>query len=110
MKPVERFAISFAFLLLIGTDVTTGQSTNEAKKELTLLQNQWTTARINHDVGFLDKFYAKDLQLNIMDGDGSVVARKDDIALFASGVIKPRRLKTETWKSKSTGIPRSWQG
>jgi hypothetical protein len=40
MKPVERFAISFAFLLLIGTDVTTGQSTNEAKKELTLLQNQ----------------------------------------------------------------------
>ena len=87
MRSFERRAIFFAFLVLIGTTVATGQSTDEAKKEMTQLQSAWATARISHDIAFLDKFYAKDLQLNVMDG--SVAARKDDIALFASGVIKP---------------------
>jgi ketosteroid isomerase-like protein len=52
----------------------------QTEKELRALQDEWAVARIKGDVDFLERFYAQELRLQVMDG--SVVERKDDIAMF----------------------------
>jgi ketosteroid isomerase-like protein len=52
----------------------------QTEKELRALQDEWALARIKGDVDFLERFYAQELRLQVMDG--SVVERKDDIAMF----------------------------
>jgi ketosteroid isomerase-like protein len=52
----------------------------QTEKELRTLQDEWAVARIKGDVEFLERFYAQELRLQVMDG--SVVERKDDIAMF----------------------------
>ena len=68
-------------LLMLGCAQKSGQvDAAQTDKELRTLQDEWAVARIKGDVDFLERFYAQELQLQVMDG--SVVARKDDIATF----------------------------
>ena len=52
----------------------------QTERDLLRLQDEWATARIKGDVAFLERFYAQDLRLQV--ASGSVVDRKDDIAMF----------------------------
>ena len=52
----------------------------QTEKELRACQDEWAVARIKGDLDFLERFYAQELRLQVMDG--SVVERKDDIAMF----------------------------
>ena len=52
----------------------------QTEKELRALQDEWAEARVKGDVAFLERFYAQELRFQV--ADGSVVERKDDIALF----------------------------
>ena len=52
----------------------------QAKNDLLALQDQWAEARVKGDTAFLERLYAPELRLQVMDG--SVVKRQDDIALF----------------------------
>jgi len=63
----------------------TSQKSIEA--EITQLEDDWRTARIKGDTAFLETFYAKDLVIQGMNG--SALPRDQDIALFATGQIKP---------------------
>ena len=69
----------------------------QTEKELRALQDEWAAARIKGDVNFLERFYAQELRLQVMDG--SVVERKDDIAMFDrirrgdQDTIKPSYIK-----------------
>ena len=58
-----------------------------AEAELRALEIQWAQARVDNDTVFLERFYAPELKLQ--NNDGSVIAREDDIALFAAHRIKP---------------------
>lgn len=79
---------SIAALGLLGLLLSTPGATQQVgqlnvaqtEKELFSLQDEWAAARIKGDVEFLERFYAKDLRLQVMDG--SVVERKADIAMF----------------------------
>jgi ketosteroid isomerase-like protein len=68
----------------------------ETEKELINLQNEWATARIKGDVAFLERLYAKEFRITAMDG--SVVDRARDIAVFASGEMKPQAINDENMK------------
>jgi uncharacterized protein (TIGR02246 family) len=77
-----------------GWRIAAGQLTKEspqrpadAERQVIQLEDQWREARMKGDTGFLERFYAPDLKLQT--ADGRVVDRNEDIALFASGDIKP---------------------
>ncbi|QDE39003.1 nuclear transport factor 2 family protein [Luteibacter pinisoli] len=61
---------------------------DSAEQEVTRLEDAWRTARIHGDTAFLERVYARDLEIGTMDGNA--VPRDQDIALFASGDIKPK--------------------
>jgi len=67
--------------------------TADQQQELTRLEEQWRTARINGDVGFLESLYAPELKLT--GTDGSIIDRDADIAGFRSGAIKPDSIERE---------------
>jgi ketosteroid isomerase-like protein len=52
------------------------------------MEDAWRKARIAGDTAFLEQFYAKEGRIQGMDGQ--VQSRTADIALFASGKIKPK--------------------
>ena len=88
-------------LLMSGCAHQSGQAdAAQTEKELRTLQDEWAVARIKGDVDFLERFYAQDLRLQVMDG--SVVERKDDIAMFDrirrgdQDTIKPESIRTWT--------------
>jgi ketosteroid isomerase-like protein len=70
-----------------------------AERELLALHEQWARARIDGDVAFLERFYGRELRLNVMNGD--VTTRAQDIALFdrkgkdPSQVIVPEFLRDD---------------
>lgn len=74
----------FVVLALRPAVATTSAS---AEAEITRLEDDWRTARIKGDTVFLEHFYAKDLVIQGMNG--SALPRDEDIALFASGQIRP---------------------
>ena len=60
----------------------------QASQELFLqLQHQWAEARKHADVNFLEKFYAKEFTVGLMNGGES--SRSEDISMFSSGDLKP---------------------
>jgi len=64
----------------VSRPATTPTSGSQAERELRTLHEQWARARIDGDVIFLERFYGRELQLNVMNGD--VTTRAQDIALF----------------------------
>jgi ketosteroid isomerase-like protein len=80
--------IKFAALLTCLADVAAAQTPDTIQDEITKSEDAWRHARIAGDVAFLDRFYASEGRIQGMDG--KVQSRADDIALFASGKIKPK--------------------
>jgi ketosteroid isomerase-like protein len=76
---------------LIGVAVPAGASartTDAARSEITKAEDDWRKARIAGDTAFLERFYAAEGRIQGMDG--KVQSRAADIALFASGKIRPK--------------------
>jgi ketosteroid isomerase-like protein len=51
------------------------------------LQRDWAKARKNADMQFLDRFYAREFTVGVMNGAES--SRAQDLAMFSSGDLKP---------------------
>jgi Domain of unknown function (DUF4440) len=79
-----------AVLVLVVALPCFGQTVADAEKELARIEGDWPTARLNGDVGFLERLYAPELR--ITGTDGSIIERNADIAGFASGAIKPESI------------------
>jgi ketosteroid isomerase-like protein len=54
------------------------------------LQHDWAEARKAQDVAFLERFYATEFTVGLMNGGES--AREQDIAMFRSHDLKPRMI------------------
>lgn len=63
------------------------QTTAAARQQITKAEDDWRKARIAGDTAFLDRFYAAEGRIQGMDG--KVQSRAADIALFATGKIRP---------------------
>lgn len=74
-------------LCLVLTTPGWAQSLGETEKELLRIQDEWAAARVNRDVPYLERLYAREFRVHAMNG--SVVSRQADIAAFASGDLKP---------------------
>jgi ketosteroid isomerase-like protein len=81
------FAAVLAFVVALPC---LGQTVADAEQELARIEGDWRTARLNGDVGFLERLYAPELR--ITGTDGSIIERNADIAGFASGAIKPESI------------------
>jgi ketosteroid isomerase-like protein len=80
-------------MLAMGADA---QADSQAETELIALQNAWAKARIERNVGFLERLYAKEFWITSMNG--SVVTRAEDIGVFASGDMKPETIIDDDMK------------
>lgn len=72
------------------------QTSSPVEAELLALQNEWAKARIEGNVRFLERFYAKEFWITSMNG--SVVTRAQDIGVFASREMKPEIISDEDMK------------
>jgi ketosteroid isomerase-like protein len=80
-RSVSTVGLLGFMLLMPGCGRQSGRTdAAQTEKELLALHDEWAAARIKGDVEFLERFYAQELRLQVMDG--SVVERKDDIAMF----------------------------
>jgi 5-carboxymethyl-2-hydroxymuconate isomerase len=61
------------------------------RAEIVRAEDDWRAARIAGDTAFLERFYAAEGRIQAMDG--KVQSRAADIALFATGRIKPRFIR-----------------
>lgn len=59
-----------------------------AHAEITQAEDDWRQARIAGDVAFVEKFYSKEARIQGMDG--KALSREADIAMFKTGLIKPK--------------------
>jgi ketosteroid isomerase-like protein len=78
-------------LLLVGfasNSSAAAQTTDAVRQEITKAEDAWRAARIAGDTAFLERFYAVEGRIQGMDG--KVQSRAADIALFATGKIKPK--------------------
>lgn len=74
-------------LLFAGTGAH-ARSFDKDKRDIVQAEDAWRKARIDADTQFLERFYAKELR--IQNIEGKLVSRADDIAIFATGKIKPK--------------------
>lgn len=81
-------AFGLASATLTGELPASAQTSDPARQEITRVEDAWRKARIAGDSAFLEQFYAKEGRIQGMDG--KVQSRAADIALFASGKIKPK--------------------
>lgn len=78
------FALSYTLAAL----PTQAEAPSSVTDEITHIEDQWRKARIDGDTAFLEHFYAKDARIQWMNG--KVQSRDEDIALFATGKVKPK--------------------
>ena len=79
---------ALAMMMLIPPSPIFAQVSDAAKAEITQAEDAWRRARIEGNIAFLERFYAKEARIQGMDG--KVLPRDADIAMFASGRIKPK--------------------
>jgi hypothetical protein len=73
----------------------------DAEKELARIEDEYRTARLRGDVGFLERLYAP--ELHITGTNGSIIERNADIAGFASGAIKPESIDRSEMRTSIYG-------
>lgn len=89
------------------------QSLGETEKELLRIQDEWAAARVNRDVPYLERLYAREFRVHAMNG--SVVSRQADIAAFASGDLKPDLVQDQDMEVSVYGdtawrpVSRTWR-
>lgn len=81
-------ALVFTSAIMMGGIPASAQTSDSVRQEVTKVEDAWRKARIAGDTAFLEQFYAKEGRIQGMDG--KVQSRAADIALFASGKIKPK--------------------
>ncbi|WP_415642692.1 nuclear transport factor 2 family protein [Sphingomonas antarctica] len=64
------------------------QTSDATRQEITRAEDDWRKARIAGNIAFLEQFYAAEARIQSMDG--KVKSRAEDIAVFATGKIKPK--------------------
>lgn len=64
------------------------QVKDAVRTEIVQAEDAWRQARIDGDVAFLERFYAKEARIQGMDG--KALTREADIAMFKTGQIKPK--------------------
>lgn len=96
MRKTDYFILILA--LTICPCITTFAQTPDAKteKELLKIQDEWAAARVNRDVPYLEKLYAKEFRITNIGG--SSVTRQQDIDNFASGDLRPESVVDEEIK------------
>jgi ketosteroid isomerase-like protein len=72
------------------------QAATPAEAELLTIQDQWAKARVDRNVAFLERLYAKEFWITSMQG--SVVTRSEDIGVFASGDMRPEIVADDDMK------------
>ncbi len=81
----------FTFLVLTAAallpSLSFAQQSEPTQELFFQLQHRWAEARKHADVNFLEKFYAKEFTVGIMNGGES--SRLQDISMFSSGDLKP---------------------
>ena len=81
--------LATAAIVFLGLGVGAHAQTPEPRRqEVTQVEEAWRKARIDGDVPFLERFYAREGRIQGMTGQ--VQSRDADIALFAAGKIKPK--------------------
>jgi ketosteroid isomerase-like protein len=85
---MRKFLILLGATLLATGTVANARSLDGDKRAITQAEDAWRKARIDGDTAFLERFYAAEARIQNMEG--KVVSRGDDIAVFASGKIKPK--------------------
>lgn len=81
-------ALVAALLVALPALPVAAQSPSPDIATITQAEDAWRRARIDGHTAFLDKFYTKDARIQWMNG--KVQTRDEDIALFATGKIKPK--------------------
>lgn len=92
---ITKFLVAGVLTLAL-CEVSWSQAPGGARldtEELIALQHRWTDARVKRDVAFLENLYSKEFRITSMNG--SVVTRAEDIAVFASGEMKPAAVTDE---------------
>lgn len=84
---MRRLVVASALVLCLSTTAR-AQTSDAARDEITRAEDAWRKARIDGDTAFLEKFYAKEGRIQGMNG--GVQSRAEDIAIFATGQIKPK--------------------
>jgi hypothetical protein len=98
---MNTFALLFKYIATVGLlgfvfVSSSAQPVDEAEKELTKIEKDWRTARIEGDVAYLENLYAKDFRFT--GTDGSIIERNTDFALFASGKVTPTMIEYDDLK------------
>jgi ketosteroid isomerase-like protein len=79
----------FAVAVAVGiSSAAFAQAPEPMRRQITQDEDAWRKARIAGDVGFLDRFYAKEGRIQGIDG--KILSRDEDIAIFRTGKIKPK--------------------
>jgi|GEM_PF-4941671 len=85
---MRKLLVALAGVLSVATGDATAQSPRAAQDQITKIEDAWRQARIDGDVGFLERFYAKEGR--IQGVDGKLQSREADIDIFRTGKIKPK--------------------
>lgn len=93
MNRYHQLLLSIACWGLMALTHAWAQAPDQTRQELIQLQNEWATARVKGDVGFLEKLYAEEFRITAMNG--SVVSRDADIAVFATRDMKPEIIEDD---------------
>lgn len=86
------FAIGLSGMMMTPM-ASLAQATGAPEKELLKIQNEWAAARVERNVPYLERLYAKEFRVQNMNG--SITPREADIAAFATGDLKPNYVRNE---------------
>ncbi|WP_047492109.1 nuclear transport factor 2 family protein [Terriglobus sp. TAA 43] len=73
--------------LICGTGICAAQTTPADEATFRKLQSDWAEARKNQDVAFLERFYATEFTVGVMNGSENT--REQDISVFRTKILKP---------------------
>ncbi|MDX2236395.1 MAG: nuclear transport factor 2 family protein [Hyphomonadaceae bacterium] len=80
---------------------TAPRSLDGTRAEILALQQRWAEARMAQDAAYLEEFYADDFRVLAMDGNE--VSRAEDIANFATKILKPELIANEDMEVRVYG-------
>lgn len=84
---MRRLAVFFASFAVLSMSAA-AHANDEVRTEIVKVEHAWRQARIDGDIAFLERFYAKEARIQGMDG--KALTRNADIAMFKTGQIKPK--------------------
>lgn len=88
---VQKTVVAIGLFAMMVSLASLAQTGGDTEKELLKIQDEWAAARVERNVPYLERLYAKEFRVQSMNG--SVVERETDIANFATGALKPDYVK-----------------